>query len=492
MSTARPADRPARETIPDGTALVILGGSGDLTSRLLLPGLGSLLAARGPAQVRLIGAARDDDWDDQRWQDLVRTTFTEAGLDKDAAERIAGEARWITTDATAGEDLAAVLEAAADGTETQVVYFALPPSVTEKSIAAIAALDSRPEGLRLALEKPFGSDEESARQLNALLTSFLPEDRIFRVDHFLGESMVLNMLTMRTANRLLERTWSAEDVEKVEIIWDEEIALEGRAGYYDGAGAAVDMLQSHLLQVMAYIAMETPAVVRHCEVHDAVAAVLRATHVREDDPERFSRRARYTAGTSLGRDIPDYADEDGVDASRKTETLTEVELQVDTQRWHGVPFILRSGKALRPARSQVILTFREPRFRPAGLEAQAGKDRLIITLAPEALRLELSVDGADTPFQAVRTALEAQLGEGDIDAYGDVLAGMLSGDPLLSVRGDMAEQSWRILQPVLDAWREDRVPLEEYPAGSRGPVDWASVAPASDAPGVRPMHDLDT
>ena len=224
------------------------------------------------------------------------------------------------------------------------VYFALPPRVSQLACEALAPEDV-PAGTRLVMEKPFGSDEQSARHLNKTLAALVPEDHIHRVDHFLGKATVLNILGLRFANTFLEPVWNRQHIEKIEIIFDEDLALEGRARYYDGAGALRDMIQSHLLQIMALMAIEPPASVDERDLRDAVATVLRASSIKA--PYRQStRRARYTAGSINGRKVPDYAKEEGVDASRGTETLAEVQVEIDNWRWQGVPFILRSGKAL--------------------------------------------------------------------------------------------------------------------------------------------------
>ena len=197
------------------------------------------------------------------------------------------------------------------------------------------------------LEKPFGTDEASAADLNAIIGRLVPEDQIHRVDHFLGKSTVLNLLGLRFTNRLFEPMWSADHVEQVDIVFDEPLGLENRARYYDGAGALVDMIQSHLLQVLALIAMDPPASLDARDLRDRKAEALRACRVWAGDPAARRRRARYTAGTIDGRRLPGYADEPGVDPARHTETLAEVVLEVDTWRWAGVPFRLRSGQGAR-------------------------------------------------------------------------------------------------------------------------------------------------
>ncbi|MFK4837294.1 glucose-6-phosphate dehydrogenase [Microbacterium sp. ZW T2_14] len=450
------------------TTLVILGASGDLTSRLLLPALGQLLTLEPHRRVRLRGASTDD-WDDARWRDTVREAFTSAGFEK--AFAAIAETTYQRADITDADDLGRLI---GDAGENVALYFAVPPAVTAAACEALAGV-TLPEGTVLALEKPFGIDEASAQRLNATLARLVPEEQVFRIDHFLGRSTTLNMLGVRFANRVFAPVWSAEHIESVVVRFDETLGLEGRAGYYDRAGALIDMIQSHLLQVMAVLAMEPPATLHERDFRDATAAVLRATHVWQDDPVTASRRARYTAGKVGERQLPSYVDEPGVDASRDTETLAEVTCEVRNDRWRGVPFTLRSGKALAGKDGEVVVTFRPVNHVPDGLTGAAPGAVLRFSLGPDRMDLELNVNGGDDPFELERALLEADLGEGALKAYGEVLSGILDADATLAVRGDAAEQSWRIVDPVLAAWRAGEVPLDEYPAGSLGPEHWQKL-----------------
>ena len=208
-------------------------------------------------------------------------------------------------------------------------------------------------------------------------------------------------------------------------------------------------------------------------MRDRRAGVLRAVRIWDDDPVASSRRARYTAGSVGGRELPSYLDEEGVDPARMTETFAEVVVAVDTWRWSGVPFRLRSGKAIGSPRQEVTVTFKDPPLLPSGFTGFERPDRLRIGIAPGAGRLclEISVNGPGDPLQIDRTDLTAAFGAGELPEYGEVLKGVLTGDPSLSVRGDMAEECWRIVAPVLEAWGRDEVPMQQYEAGSDGPGD---------------------
>ena len=445
-------------------SVLILGAGGDLTKRLLLPGLASLLE-KHDFDVHVIGAGVDEHSEDE-WREIVRGSFAQVG-DPDIAERYLASTRYITADATDPEQLKKLLEAC-DG--TPVIYFALPPAVTVKVCQALAKLDL-PEGTRLALEKPFGTDRASAHRLNQALLHIVPEQQIYRIDHFLGMSMVLNIVGLRFANQFLEPVWHNGLVERVEIVYDETLGLEGRGGYYDNAGALIDMIQSHLLEVLAIVAMDAPPRMDEIEMRSNSAQLLRNTRLWEDDPKVASKRARYAAGKVGDRELPAYKDEKGVDPSRKTETLAQVTVEVNTPRWRGVPFVLRSGKALGKYRTEVRVTMKPVDPIP-GMAGIPAADEVIMDLKTGSVNLLLTMNGSGDPFKLEQTALEAAKEPGDLLPYGQVLRGILSGDPLLSVRGDIAEECWRIVEPVIAAWKADEVPLEEYAAGSKGPEGW--------------------
>ena len=250
----------------------------------------------------------------------------------------------------------------------------MPPAIAAKACAALESV-TLPEGLILALEKPFGTDEVSAVTLNAQLAALVPEDQVHRIDHFLGRSTVLNVLGVRFTNRIFEPVWSAEHIESVVIRYDEALGLEGRAGYYDRAGALIDMIQSHLLQVLAVVAMDPPSTLGAIDFRDAKAMVLRATSVWKGDPVSSSRRGRYAAGRVGERMLPAYADEQGVDPSLGTETLAEMTVGIATARWEGVPFTLRSGKALGDRRSEIVVTFKPVSHLPTGFSGCGRADR---------------------------------------------------------------------------------------------------------------------
>uniref|UniRef100_A0A942T9F3 Glucose-6-phosphate dehydrogenase n=1 Tax=Neobacillus citreus TaxID=2833578 RepID=A0A942T9F3_9BACI len=466
------------------TTLLILGASGDLSKRLLLPGLATLLEVKDDWDVQLVGAGVEDLSDDE-WKAQVRESFENAQASKNEEDEgaagdtrlserlrsVVAASRYRRADVTDADDLRALLGVC---DHDPAIYFALPPAVTEKSCAVLKDLDL-PSGTRLALEKPFGTDARSAEQLNELLHSFLPEERIHRVDHFLGRSTVLNLLGLRFANRVIEPLLSAQHVARVDLVYDETLGLEGRARYYDKAGALVDMIQSHLLQVLAVVAMEAPASIDADDLRTQKELVLRAVRPWGGDVVAAGKRGRYTAGTVGDRQLPSYVDEDGVDPSLGTETLAQITLEIANWRWAGVPFTLRSGKALGKQRREIVITFKDSPHVPNGLTGAELPDRLRIWIAPDEMQLELNVNGAGDPYTIDHTTLETTLNPGRLSAYGEVLAGVLEGDATLSVRGDSAVQGWKVVEPFLQAWRDGKTPLDDYTAGSEGPDSWDNI-----------------
>ncbi|SEP62899.1 glucose-6-phosphate dehydrogenase [Microlunatus flavus] len=448
--------------------LVLLGASGDLAHRLLMPALGKLLDAEPQRRDLVLVGAGAEDWDAAAWHDRLEDSLTKGDVSRETIDALLATTSYQRADVTKADDLRRLVQA---GEAAPALYFALPPAVTAKACDALVDVEL-PEGTVLVLEKPFGTDEASAKALNARLAGLVPEDRTFRVDHFLGRATVLNLLGVRFANRIFEPVWNAGHVASVDIVFDEPLTLEGRAGYYDKAGALVDMIQSHLLQVMALVAMDPVGSVSAFDLRESKAEVLRATRVWGGDAALASRRARYSAGSIGGREVPDYVHEPGVDPARNTETLAEVTLEIDNWRWAGVPFRLRSGKSVGTQRKEVVVTFKPVPHLPTGLTGTCEPDRLRLVMGPDAIALDLNVNGEDDPMGIDHVTLDTELSPGRLPAYGEVLAGVLDGDPLLAVRGDTAVECWRIVDSVLKAWAADETPMETYAAGTQGPEGW--------------------
>ena len=447
-------------------SLLVLGGSGDLTGRYLLPSLASLAATGALGADVAVHAVSREPWDDEAYRDWARARLAEFApeVDEGARERLVAHLGHTRGDVTAAGQLRAALDRVPG---VPIVYLALPNTVFHPTLEALVEA-GLPQGAQVVVEKPFGRDGADARALNEVLHRLVPESSVFRIDHFLAMQTALNLLGLRFANRLFEPVWNAGHVDRVEIVFDETLGLEGRAGYYDTAGALRDMLQNHLLQLLALVAMEPPHALDDTTLPARKADVLRAVRPPAD-MARDTVRARYTAGMIGGRALPDYTSEDGVDPARGTETYAEFTVTVDNWRWAGVPFRLRTGKALGSDRREIAVHFKPvPHLPFGGTQPEPGVLRM--RLEPDGIALELNLNGAGDPFDLERHVLEVDLPRQELPAYGILFRELLAGDTTLSISDVEAEESWRIVEPVLTAWAAGEVPLLEYPAGSDGPV----------------------
>ncbi|SCZ58298.1 glucose-6-phosphate 1-dehydrogenase [Thiohalomonas denitrificans] len=456
--------------------MVVLGAGGDLMARYLLPALGRLLQLeRLPPGFSVLGISQEPA-SDEAFRERMAEQLARHAPDLHAPVRqdLVARLTYRQADVT---DAGQVARALPGVNEPLLVYLALPPAVYAGSINALcdAGLAA---GSRLVIEKPFGWDLASARDLNRLIAERLGEAAVFRIDHFLGMQTVQNILGLRFANRIFESLWNAVHVERVEIVWDETLTLEGRAGYYDAAGALLDMIQNHLLQLLCLVAMEPPQTLSERDLRDRKVDVLRAVRrLGPEEVDRQTRRARYGAGRIGERRVPAYTGEPGVDPQRGTETFAEVMLFVGNWRWAGVPFILRSGKALERDRREIAVHFR-PVPHLAFEEEAAYPNILRLNLEPERLALAFNITGPGERFDLRETVLESPLNTTAPDAYSRLLLDALQGDSTLAIRGDEAEEAWQIIEPITRAWKAGHASIDEYPAGSRGPtIPLRGVAP---------------
>jgi glucose-6-phosphate 1-dehydrogenase len=447
---------------------VILGASGDLTGRYLAPAIARLQHHRRlSGKLQITGIARDA-WTTADFRRHLEQKLEQHAADLPASARVAlvSGLEYRRADVSNQKELGAAL---GDLHEPLVAYLALPPALFGPSIEALAAL-GLPAESRIVVEKPFGLNLASAQDLNRLLHRSFREEAIFRLDHFLGKQTVQNIIGLRFANRVFEPLWSRAHLRRVEIVWDETLALEGRASYYDSAGALLDMIQNHLLQLLCLVGMEAPITLGERDLRDRKVDLLRA--VRRLSPEEVERqtvRARYAAGRIGDQEISAYVDEKGIDPSRGAETFAAVTITVDNWRWAGVPFLLRTGKALAKPRKEIIIHFQPVPHLAFGLQHEPAPNLLRIQIDPDRVELQVSINQSGDPFCLEEIALGTELARPDLQAYGRLLLDVIEGQPTFAIRGDEAEESWRIIEPILSVWRQGRPPLLEYPAGSEGP-----------------------
>ena len=474
--------------------MVLFGASGDLTSRLLMPALAQLAERDAlPPGLHIVGAANTN-WTTEEFRAHITAGLrAHSQSSPSAQDSVVEKLSFLPSDVTDPDDVRRVL---GEDRPSTLVYLALPPALLHSALLALAAVRLGAADA-VAIEKPFGTDLASAQELNELLRVALPAPTIFRVDHFLSSELVRRVVSLRFLNRIFAPAWNAATIDHVDISWLEDLTLEGRASYYDGAGAMKDMLQNHLMEVMALVMMEQPARLDAASFRAVRVEALRA--VSTPAPERCASatvRARYTAGMIGARAVPSYVHEPGVDPARNTETYAALTLEANSPRWAGVPFTIRSGKAVERPSAEIAVHFRAlPRYvtdQWPGVEPNV----LRIGLTEPYVRLSTTLNGPDQT--AEQRQLETFSAPPPMTAYAHLIDQMLHNDPMLFIRGDEAEESWRIVDPVMRAWATDAVPMQEYSAGSsppgpRGPAEPSSgVGPGADGVGQPPeVHDRD-
>jgi len=453
--------------------LVLFGATGDLAARKLFPGLYRLAAAgRLPEDYAIVGSGRHSPGTDDEFRQQLREALEDSvdDLDDEVAADLLGRVGFTTSDADDGADLAAAVREAEDRLDgddvRRLVYLSVPPSAMEPMIAMLGR-EKLTDRARLVVEKPFGTDLESARSLDRALKEVVDEGQIFRIDHFLGKESAQNILALRFANGLFEPAWDKDHVESVQIDVPEELGLEGRGSFYESTGCFRDMISTHLCQLLGIVALEDPGAFEADAVRDAKSAVFAA--MRPLDPERvvFGQFEGY-------RDDEDVADDSS------TETLVALEAFVDNDRWAGVPFYLRTGKAMAATRRTITVRFTTPPTRLfADIEARPNDLVLELTDAARiSIELRAKRPGPDMELAEATMHLDfAEELEDDepLEAYERLLLDVLKGDQTLFTRSDEVDRLWQICEPVL-ASPPEALPYEQ---GSWGPPA------AVDLPGPR-------
>ncbi|QGG94471.1 glucose-6-phosphate dehydrogenase [Actinomarinicola tropica] len=444
-------------------ALVLFGITGDLAKKKLIPAVYRLaLHDRLPDAV--VGVARSG-WDLDDLRRHIRTTLDESDhdVDDEVFERIARALRYVDGDYEDEDTYVRVAEAVADQ-QLPVFYFAIPPDLFDDVISGLVA-NGLHERARVVLEKPFGRDLASAQELNALLHRHFPESSIFRIDHFLGKEAVQNLMVFRFTNTLLDPVWNRYYVDNVQVTLAEDFGVEGRGRFYDGVGALRDVVQNHLLQVVALLAMEPPATDDPEALRDEIAKVLRA--IRPFDP------ADVVRGQFEG-----YREEDGVEPDSDTETFVAVRAFVDSWRWAGVPWYIRAGKSMASTVTEAVVELkRPPRPMFTSTASVPEPNRLSFRMKPDdqiTVAVQAKKPGEELESRPVSLVLSEAVDDGDAPgAYDRLLDDALDGDPRLFSRQDAVEAAWEAVQPVLDA----PPPSELYRVGSWGPTGADRLVP---------------
>lgn len=468
---------------------VIFGGTGDLARRKLLPSMYRVLAESGIAeQTVLLGLASSPVGDDA-YRRFARESLIAAGFDDAAAwcdERV--HFHQVERGEPTLNDLATRIEAIENEHDlpgNRIFYLALPPSAFPSVITSIstAGLNRGPGWTRLVIEKPFGRDLKSARELNDLVHAHFDESQIYRIDHYLGKETVRNLLAFRFANLLFETSWNRDRIDAVEITVAESLGIGSRAAYYDNAGVIRDMLQNHLTQLLALVAMEAPHSFEADTIRDEKVQLLRS--IRKIDLDEVTL-GQYGPGESGGEDLPGYRDETAVPPDSVTPTYISLRVDIDNWRWQGVPFYLRTGKRLPEKNSHVAVRFRPPPtclFHGELDECVAHQNVIKLILQPnEGFELHFDVKSPGESLNLVGEQLRfmyADRFETIPDAYQTLISDVMSGDQTLFVRADEVEESWKLFDPVIEAATAGH-PVLEYPASTWGPegrhtpIEWAA------------------
>ncbi|BBZ26398.1 glucose-6-phosphate 1-dehydrogenase [Mycolicibacterium madagascariense] len=447
---------------PGPHVFVLFGATGDLAKRKLFPGLYRLAAAgRLPEEYAIIGSGRHSPGSDDEFRDKIKGSLEEfvGELDGKVVDDLLGRLTFQTSDADDGTDLAAAVRDAHSrlGEDSRtLIYLSIPPKATQAMIKMLGK-EGLTDDARVVVEKPFGTDLESSRELDAALKDVIDEDQVYRIDHFLGKEAVQNILALRFANGLIEPGWNRDNLVSVQIDVPEELTVEGRGAFYESTGCFRDMISTHLCQVLGFVAMEPP-------VH------LDPTALRNEKAKVFAAMQPLNPDRVVFGQYEGYRDEEGVADDSKVETFVALETFVDTERWQGVPFLLRTGKALGATRRTVTLTYRTP---PKGRfgDSDYGPNQLMLELSDTPkFGVELVAKRPGPRMDLVPLTFHLDVGEEDpddvpLEAYERLLLDVMRGDQTLFTRADEVDRLWEICQPVLD----NPPPALPYARGSWGP-----------------------
>ena len=469
------------------STLLLFGATGDLAQRMLLPSLYGLHAdGLLPEELRIVGTARS-----QLDTPGFRTAAAEAiekhvpaeWFDRAKAERFLDRLSYVSLDVADTAQYGRLAEAVGDTAGGLAIFLSTAPSLFEATIEGLAASGLTGANVRLALEKPLGTDLASSREINDAVAAAFPEERTFRIDHYLGKETVQNLLALRFGNTLFEPLWNSTGIDHVQITVAETVGLEGRAGYYEGSGALRDMVQNHLLQLLALVAMEPPAKFNASAVRDEKVKVLRSLRpigAAEIGSETVT--GQYGEGAVSGAPVPGYADELG--RASGTETFVAIKAHVDNWRWQGVPFYLRTGKRLPDRQSEIAIQFKSvPHSIFAERGGQLQPNTLLIRLQPEeyvrllvmAKQPGLDREGVRLREVPLNLSLDTEFaGTRRRIAYERLLLDLIEGDPTLFVRRDEVEAQWRWIDAIRAGWAANDVKPRPYASGSWGPS--ASIA----------------
>jgi glucose-6-phosphate 1-dehydrogenase len=473
---------------PPPLSLVIFGASGDLTQRKLIPALFSLHLKGRASRMRITGFARRE-WTTESFRARLRAMLdAEDTPPASAAEKDSFCARVdFVRSPFENPDGYAALAADPHAPPNRLFYLATPPDeyqVVVERLGAAGLADQSRGFARIVVEKPLGRDLASSRELNGAFARVFPEREIYRIDHYLGKETVQNIMLLRFGNEIFEPVWNNRYVDHVQITMAETIGVEARGRYYEGAGALRDMIQNHMLQLLALVAMEPPVDLAPDSVRDEKVKVLKSIKpVGAAEVAAETVRAQYTAGTADGARAPGYREEQGVDPRSQTETYAALAVQLDSWRWAGVPFLLRTGKRLSRRATEISIHFKRPPLNLFGRQVRSASQPnvLVLRMQPRegiTLAFNAKIPGRASDMRTV--AMDFAYGSAFADdlpeAYERLLLDAMVGDSTLFMRTDEVDSAWRFVTGILEGWAQaDAPPLAFYRAGSSGPDEAARL-----------------
>jgi glucose-6-phosphate 1-dehydrogenase len=492
--------------VADPAVMVIFGATGDLSGRKLLPALYNLAKQRSlPAGFAVVGAAIDD-LDDKAFRnhasDVIQKFSRTQPIDARVLDAFLSSLSYVKVDFSKLDDFKALAQKLQELDSTRhvggnrIFYCATPPPMYQTITLQLqaAGLNTGDGFHRIVVEKPFGFDLKSARELTQTLQRVFPEDSVYRIDHYLGKETVQNILAFRFANSIFEPVWNTNLIDSVQITAAEDIGIEQRGAYYDKAGTLRDIVQNHALQLVALTAMEPPLAFEATAVRDEKVKVLRSIRpLLGDDIVRSTVRGQYTKGWVLGEQVAAYRQEKNVATDSPTETFAGLRLFIDNWRWAGVPFYIRAGKRLPKRVTEIRIQFKRPPHLTFGREAMQEVDPNAITLRiqPEegiSLKFGAKVPSAGLRIRSVTMDFQYMtsfLVEAP-EAYERLLLDCMIGDPTLFTRADEVEAAWTLIDPIEESWRNGRPPLGMYAAGTWGPPEAARLLQADGREWHRP------
>ena len=471
----------------DPCTYVIFGATGNLSRIKLMPALYHLDAAnRLPEGTRILGIGRRP-WDQKKWLSEVRDmvlTKSKDDFDETIFQRFTERLHYHQGDIEQPQcytGLAELLNEKNNFPKNIAFYLSISPAdfgMVMEMLSNSRLFDEEYGWRRIIIEKPFGYDLDSAQALQKRIGNYLTEEQIYRIDHYLGKGMVQNVLVFRFANVMLEPLWNRNYIDHIQITHSEEIGIDSRGDYYNGAGAMRDMLQSHLLQLLTLVTMEPPASMEAESLRDEKVKVLKSIRpIPKEAVHGHAFRGQYAQGHVKSEKVNGYLQEANIPANSVTETYASMKLYIDNWRWRGVPFYMRTGKRMAKAQSTISICFRHPPlqfFRGTNVQCM-NQNWVLLGIQPEeCIRIEMTVKEPGLEMSTRTSSLDASFRnehEKSIDAYEDLLLDVLKGDRSLFLRFDEVEYAWRIVDPILQTWAIERDYIATYPAGSWGPED---------------------